>query len=233
MRQVVVGILSIFLASAQYQNVVLDSTGHRSKIYTSAWRKPDFSAFAWVQQEGASIDLTGTLPVFSFLGNTGNGHERMFLTPLHAPPYTAILGVTLTFPGTSATGVASLVLRNSVTDKGLFVLNEVWANQQTIAAFHTPKILSVQENDYQVSIFDNHLGVGSAGVSQQWCLKAQDDGTNLSLWSSNDGCVNWEKEYQEASGSYSTFDQVGIAGYTYDTSAHPGFVLSLWRWSLQ
>jgi hypothetical protein len=201
---------------------------------------PDFSTWTWVQPEGATLSTSGQWPVLSFLANSGDQHERMLLTSLPAPPYTVTLGIISTTSDASRQSSATLVLRNSVTDKGLLFADEYEFGYRNIsicgnsglgphivAAVHVPALTGAALESTQLTLFCT-----VRLFSTRSYLRIADNGTTRTLYSSRDDMASWVQEFQEASGAFSTFDQVGIGGYTSEPPAFAGFLVSVIYWSL-
>lgn len=200
---------------------------------------PDWSTWTWVQPEGATISTAGQWPVLSFLGNAGDQHERMYLTALPSPPFTVTFGFITTTSAANQQSSTTLVLRNSVTDKGLLFTDEYefgytglsvcggGYGPHLVAAVHMPQLLGVSGEAVQIPLF-----CAVRFFSTRSYLRIVDDGANRTLYSSRDDMASWVQEFQEASGAYSTFDQAGIGGYTLGASAFPGFLVTVIFWSL-
>lgn len=200
---------------------------------------PDWSQWNWVQPEGASLSLAGQWPVLSFLGNSGDQHERMFLTALPAPPFTVTVGFVTTTSDATQQSSATLILRNSTTDQGLafadeyeFGYGEVYGcnngdGPHLVGSVHLPQIVGVSAQAVQLA-----LSCQVRLFTTRAYLRIVDDGTHRTLYSSRDDMASWVQEYQEASGAFATFNQVGIAGFTLEGAQFSGFLVTVIYWSL-
>ena|GEM_PF-6025233 len=197
---------------------------------------PDLSAFTWVQQEGATLTQTGGRPPVLSFPNTGNKHEKMLLAPLPTPPYTVTLGVSINQTDFSKQVSATLMLRNSMTDKAIVLTDE---NEMAVTGFNVmcckvfagvrlSKTLNVDADSIASTLF---VTTGRLPTQRSW-TRIVDDGTYRTFFTSQNDGFTWFQEFQEPSGSFTVPDEAGIAGYTLENSSFAGFSLTVWEFSV-
>lgn len=189
-------------------------------------------------QHQLAIDSAGsaTGPPVLYFPNSGNKHEHMLMRSLPPPPYTAILGVSINQPDFSKQVSATLMLRNSVLDKAVLVVDE---NEMAVVGFnarcckfvagtHLSQTLGVDADANSANLF---VAYGRIPAPRNW-VKIVDDGFHRTFYSSQSDGLAWNFEYQEASGAFTIPDQVGIAGYTLEGPSFLGFYLTVWQFSV-
>jgi hypothetical protein len=203
---------------------------------TALAQYPDLSGYSWVQQEGSTLtQVSGKPPVLAFT-NTGNKHEKMLVATLPAAPYTVTLGVSLNQTDYTKQVSASIMLRDSAADKASIYITE---NEMSVTGFNSSCCtITVQGNlsqtigvDADSKFSTNAVAYGRISIAQRRWIRISDDGTTRKFWYSNDDGHLWLLERQEASGTFVTPDQVGIAGYSLESAAF-NYSFTVWEFSI-
>ena len=228
--------------AAQYPRVAMNSSGHVARLYNAAPTWPDLSAWTWTQQQSASATLSTLKPPSIFITAPGNDWAQMFFSPtaLPSPPYTVILGSTITQSKTTLEAGIGIVLRNSSLDTAIFYEIEDEASVTGTGTGCCRVFSGVYEQQTIGVSPDSHRIVGAPAwavapaqnPNQRGWIKIVDDGVHRTFYYSTDDATTWTQHHQDNSGQYVTPNQYGLVGYSIDTATSAGFFATIWQYTV-
>lgn len=182
---------------------------------------PTLSNWAWVNQGGAvATDETGGLDLELPLDPGAGNNVRGLFRTAPATPYTVVMGFIPRMVHTNYNRIG-FHWRDSVSGK---LVGFTYGMTPTSPWPSLESIFYNSPTSYNSGGFA--IGAMSAGALQ-W-FKAQDDGTNRKCWWSPDG-NHWLLLNSVARTTFTTPNQIGIAGEAVSGNNAPGMTLVSWE----
>jgi hypothetical protein len=224
MKRALLLIVCCAAALAQYPVVHLNSSGHPATAHQAYHTWPILSGYTWFQQEGSTLTPSTLAPPILTFTNSGNGHEKMLLTPLAAPPYTITYGFAIVESDYTKQVSSTLILYDTVSDTGLIAANEnefaVTGNGrqccQVIGGGHVSKFTGVDVDSFLTPLWV--VDRQNLPAQRNWS-KIKDDGINRTVYFSNDDAHTWLQVFQEPTGTYVNPNRTGIGFFSLESAA--------------